>query len=106
MMSLAQLLGSSAPVLAQLVESADVGAEPAVVGALIASVVLGVATFLAADRLEPRLVGALGLLAAISAGFGLFVVAVPSGNEIVGLVVFAGLFVMLRLLSRFESVKR
>ena len=76
-----------------------------VVAALIGALALGIITFLVAGRLEPRFVGAFALLAALSAGFGLFVAAIPSSNEWVALAVFAGFFGFLRLLSRFESIR-
>jgi hypothetical protein len=89
-------------------DAADAGTEittsPAVIAALIGAMVLGCITFGVAGRLEPRFVGAFGLLAALSAGFGLFAALIPSGNEWVGLAVFVVTFAFFRLLSRFESI--
>lgn len=79
-------------------------ASPAVIAALVGAMVLGCVTFLVSGRLEPRFVGAFGLLAALSAGFGLFAALIPSGNEWVGAVVFVLTFGFFRLLSRFESI--
>lgn len=78
--------------------------SPAVIGSLLGALVLGVVTFAASGRLEPRFVGAFGLLGALAAGFGLFAALAPSDNEWVGLILFLGLFALFRLLSRFESV--
>lgn len=72
--------------------------------ALIAAAVFGIAAFLLADRLAPRFVGALGLLAALSAGFGLFVALIPSSGPIAAVIFFICLVGFFRLLSRFESV--
>ena len=76
-----------------------------VVAALVGALILGIVAYLVAGRLQPRFVGAFALLAALSAGFGLFVVAIPSTNQWVALAVFAGFFGFLRLLSRFESIR-
>ncbi|MEM7273023.1 MAG: hypothetical protein AAF547_08100 [Actinomycetota bacterium] len=78
--------------------------SPAVIGALLGALALGVATFVASGRLAPRFVGAFGLLGALAAGFGLFAALAPSENQWVGLVLFLGLFALFRLLSRFESI--
>ncbi len=88
-----------------IVLAAEAETSVAVVGSMVGSLLLGIAAFLLADRLQPRFVGAIALLAALSAGFGLFVVAVPSGNQWLGLVVFFGFFGFVRLLSRFESIR-
>ena len=80
--------------------------SPAVIAALVGAMVLGCVTFLVSGKLEPRFVGAFGLLAALSAGFGLFAALIPSGNEWVGAVVFVLTFAFFRLLSRFESIGR
>lgn len=72
--------------------------------ALIAAAIFGIAAFLLAGRLEPRFVGALGLLAAMSAGFGLFVALIPSSGPIAGVIFFVCMVGFFRLLSRFESV--
>lgn len=76
----------------------------ATTGALIAAAIFGIAAFLLADRLEPRFVGALGLLAALAAGFGLFVAMVPSSGPTAAVIFFICLIAFLRLLSRFESI--
>ena len=89
-------------VLAQSESAA--AASPAVIAALVGAMLLGCITFLVSGRLEPGFVGAFGLLAALSAGFGLFAALIPSGNEWVGLTVFVVTFAFFRLLSRFESI--
>lgn len=93
-----------------VVAAAEAGSDgittsPAILAALIGALILGSITFFVSGRLEPRFVGAFGLLAALSAGFGLFVALIPSGNELVGLAVFVGTFLFFRLLSRFESIR-
>jgi hypothetical protein len=85
--------------------AADTSA-PAVVGSLLAALVFGIATFFLAGRVDNRHVGSIGLLAALSAGFGLYAALAPTGNDVVAVALFVGIFAFLRLLSQFESVRR
>jgi cyclophilin family peptidyl-prolyl cis-trans isomerase len=78
--------------------------ETAVLVALYGALVCGVAAFVLAGRIDSRYVGAIALLAALSAGFGIYRILVPGASPTAGLFVFIGTFVMLRLLSRFEAV--
>lgn len=93
--------GSTASVLL----AADTS-TPAVVGSLVAALVFGIATFLLAGRIDDRHVGSIGLLAALSAGFGLYAALAPTDNDAVAVAIFVGVFAFLRLLSQFESVRR
>lgn len=77
----------------------------ATTAALVAAAVFGIAAFLFAGRIEPRFVGALGLLAALAAGFGLFAAVVPSDNPLTAVLFFGALIGFFRLLSRFEAVR-
>ena len=77
---------------------------PGVVAGLIGALIFGVAAFLLADRLEPRFVGALGLLAALAAAFGLFIALVPTSGGVLAVVFFVCMVGFFRLLSRFESI--
>ena len=78
--------------------------ETAVLVALYGAFACGIVAFVLAGRIDSRYVGAIGLLASVSAGFGLYRILVPGASPTTGLFVFLGTFVMLRLLSRFEAV--
>lgn len=77
--------------------------DAAVVGALLAAMLFGIAAFLTAGSLEPRFVGALGMLAALSAGFGFLAATLPVSSPVAAVAIMAGVVAMLRLLSRFET---
>lgn len=78
--------------------------SPTIVGALVAVVVISVVAFALASRLAPRILSSIGLLAALSAAFGLFGSLVPSNSEATGLIIFVCMIGFFRLLSRFESI--
>lgn len=80
--------------------------EPAVIGSLLAAFTFGIAAFVLNGRVDERHVGSMGLLAALSAGFGLYAALAPTENDVVAVVLFLGFFAFLRLLSQFESVRR
>jgi hypothetical protein len=94
------------PAVTQGVLLATDTSAPAVVGPLLAALVFSIATFFLAGRVDDRHVGSVGLLAALSAGFGLYAALAPTGNDVVAVALFVGIFAFLRLLSRFESVRR
>jgi len=77
---------------------------PGTVAALVGALIFGIAAFVLAGRIEPRFVGAIGLLAALSAGFGLFVILIPGNGGLTAVLVLVGIVGFLRLLSRFESI--
>ncbi len=79
---------------------------PAVIGSLVAALVFSIAIFFLAGRVDSRHVGSVGLLAALSAGFGLYAALVPTANDIVAIILFVGIFAFFRLLSQFESIRR
>lgn len=77
---------------------------PGTVAALLGALIFGIAAFLLADRIAPRFVGALGLLAALSAGFGLFVALIPGNGALASVFIFVSIVGFFRLLSRFEAM--
>jgi len=79
-------------------------ADAALLGALAAGVLFGVAAFVTSGMIDHRFSSALALLGAFGIGFGLYLEMVPTSSEYTGLIFFAGFFIFLRLLSRFEAV--
>jgi len=79
-------------------------ADAAMLGVLAAGVIFGVAAFVTSGMIDQRFSSALALLGAFGIGFGLYLEMVPTSSEYTGLIFFAGFFIFLRLLSRFEAV--
>lgn len=74
-----------------------------------AAILLGVASYLLAGRLLPRVAGPLGLIAVFVGFFAGFLGAVPltvgAGSGAAALVVFLSMLALFKLMNRFESPK-